>query len=68
MTFEEVDTHVKGYKKATAPLKDKATAMAALCPVWKAAKPVITFFSGWLPATWKTVLTDLSLAMDLICP
>ncbi len=70
MTFEEVDAHVKSLPKGKtmAAPKDKAAAMAVLCPAYKAVKPILAFVASWLPQAWSTVITDFLVAMDVVCP
>lgn len=70
MNFEHVNKHIDAVDLKAIKAHDKATAMANLCPTYKAIKPILAMVEKipFIPAKWKTVIKQFCALLDLICP
>jgi len=70
MTFEEVDQHVNVCPNLVEPKTLEEVNAVQLCTYYATVKPVLTILVSlpFLPAKWKTTLTNFVAAMNLVCP
>ncbi len=74
-THESLDAHFKGVKqadldKAVEAAKAPNATLPTLCPVYKAAKPLLNVVVAFpfFPAAWKAPVVALMSVFDAVCP
>lgn len=70
MDFDTIHAHVAALPSLPAPPATREAALASLCPIWKAASPIIqlVLLLPFIPAAWKVPVQTFVSWMNVICP